>query len=115
MKKVIWYLMIVFVGVLACNSQSLQPEMVNFEFNGESTGNASFSVSQLTSDKKAILIISTDPMKLKITTKEQTYDLKNYTRLIIYIDIHVLMNNFEDYICQLNKDMIYRLVANYLF
>jgi U3 small nucleolar ribonucleoprotein component len=79
MKKVIWYLMIVLVVMLACKSQTIQPETVNFEFIGESTGNASFNVSQLTSDKKTKLIISTDPIKLKITTKEQVYDLKNYT------------------------------------
>ena len=78
MKKVIWYLMIVLVGVLACNNQTLQPENLNFEFTGESTGNASFNVSQLTSDKKTKIIVLSDPLKLKITTKEQVYDLKNY-------------------------------------
>ena len=78
MKKVIWYFVIVFVGMVACNSQTLQPETVNFEFIGESTGNASFNISQLTSDKKTKLIILANPIKLKITAKEQVYDLKNY-------------------------------------
>ncbi|MEA5459215.1 hypothetical protein VB796_09210 [Arcicella sp. LKC2W] len=78
MKKVIWYLIIVLVGVLACKSQMVQPEVTNFEFVGESTGNASFNVSQLTNDKKTKLIISANPLKLKITTKEQVYDFKNY-------------------------------------
>jgi hypothetical protein len=78
MKKVTWYLMIVLVGMFACKSQTIQPEAVNFEFNGESTGNASFSVSQLTSDKKTKLLINVEPIKLKITTKEQLYDLKSY-------------------------------------
>lgn len=79
MKKVIWYLIIVLVGTLACNNQTLQPENANFEFIGESTGNASFNVSQLTSNKKIMLTISANPIKLKITNKEQVYDLKNYT------------------------------------
>ncbi len=78
MKKVIWYLMIVLVGILACKSQTIQPETVNFEFTGESTGVSSFKVLQLTSNKKNELSILADPMKLKITTKEQVYDLKNY-------------------------------------
>jgi hypothetical protein len=78
MKKIIWYFMIVLAGMLACNNKTLQPENVNFEFTGESVGVSSFKVFQLTSNKKTELNISADPIKLKITTKEQVYDLKNY-------------------------------------
>jgi hypothetical protein len=77
MKKTIWYFLIVLV--LGCKDKTLSPKQKSFEFTGESTGNASFNVSQLTNDKKTKLIISSNPIKLKITSKEQVYDLKDYT------------------------------------
>lgn len=80
MKKAIWYFMIIVSsGVLACKSQTIQSNNVNFEFTGENTGNGSFTVSQLTGDKKTKLLVSGNPLKLKITTHEQVYDLKKYT------------------------------------
>jgi hypothetical protein len=90
MKNLFYFLIILII--VCCKSPEAQPEITQFDFSDGAIGNASFNALFLSKDKKVVMKISADPIKLKVVAKEQIYNFKDYVSSDLSIQITQYQN-----------------------
>ncbi len=90
MKNIFYFLIIITLA--SCKNPEAQPEVAQYDFSEGAIGNASFNALFLSKDKKVVMKISADPIKLKVSVKEQIYNFKDFVSPNLFAQINEYQN-----------------------